>query len=99
MVLRLHRSRRSPAPTFRPPTTSRGRVMTKIEISTRDGICPSYVFRPTGEGPWPAVLIYMDGIGIRPAILEVGERLATQPLHERGELEQRLRRRDLQRLP
>src|SRR5438105_3243287 len=77
MVLRLHRSRRSPAPTFRPPTTSRGRVMTKIEISTRDGICPSYVFRPTGEGPWPAVLIYMDGIGIRPAILEVGERLAT----------------------
>ncbi len=38
--------------------------MNKIEINTRDGICP-------------AVLVYMDGPGIRPAVLEVGERLAT----------------------
>ena len=30
-----------------------------------------------GHGPWPAVLVYMDGIGIRPAMLELGERLAT----------------------
>ena len=51
--------------------------MDKIEIKTRDGICPAYVYRPTGRGPWPAVLVYMDGPGIRPAILEVGERLAT----------------------
>jgi carboxymethylenebutenolidase len=51
--------------------------MSKIEIQTRDGRCPSYVYRPAGEGPWPAVLMFMDGIGIRPAMLEVGERLAT----------------------
>jgi carboxymethylenebutenolidase len=51
--------------------------MSKIEIQTRDGRCPSYVYRPAGEGPWPAVLVFMDGIGIRPAMLEVGERLAT----------------------
>ena len=51
--------------------------MQKIEIKTRDGICPSYVYRPPGRGPWPAVLVFMDGIGIRPATLEVGERLAT----------------------
>jgi carboxymethylenebutenolidase len=51
--------------------------MSKIEIKTKDGICPSYVFRPIGKGPWPAVLVFMDGLGIRPAILEVGERLAT----------------------
>jgi carboxymethylenebutenolidase len=51
--------------------------MTKIEIKTRDGTCPSYVFRPSGSGPWPAVLVFMDGLGIRPAMLEVGERLAT----------------------
>ena len=51
--------------------------MQKIEIKTRDGICPSYVYRPPGRGPWPAVLVFMDGIGIRPAMLEVGERLAT----------------------
>jgi carboxymethylenebutenolidase len=51
--------------------------MQEIEIKTRDGVCPSHVYRPSGSGPWPAVLVFMDGIGIRPAMLEVGERLAT----------------------
>ena len=50
--------------------------METIEITTKDGVCPSYVHRPDGAGPWPAVLVYMDGVGIRPAMLEVGERLA-----------------------
>jgi carboxymethylenebutenolidase len=48
----------------------------KVEITTADGVCPSYVFRPRGRGPWPGVLVFMDGIGIRPAMLAVGERLA-----------------------
>jgi carboxymethylenebutenolidase len=48
----------------------------KIEIKTKDGSCPTYVYRPTGKGPWPAVLVFMDGLGIRPAMLEIGERLA-----------------------
>jgi carboxymethylenebutenolidase len=52
--------------------------MTKLEIQTRDGSCPSYVFQPPGKGPWPGVLVFMDGIGIRPALLEVGERIAAQ---------------------
>ncbi|HEY7192506.1 MAG TPA: dienelactone hydrolase family protein [Gemmatimonadales bacterium] len=51
--------------------------MRRIEIDTRDGRCPSYLFRPEGEGPWPPVLVFMDGIGIRPAMLEIGEQLAT----------------------
>ncbi|MGO9932714.1 MAG: dienelactone hydrolase family protein [Steroidobacteraceae bacterium] len=51
-------------------------MMDKIEIKTGDGICPSYVFRPAAGGPWPAVLIFMDGLGIRPALLEIGERLS-----------------------
>ena len=50
--------------------------MTRIGIQTKDGSCPSYVYRPSGAGPWPAVLVFMDGLGIRPAMLEVGERLA-----------------------
>ncbi|HEY0468330.1 MAG TPA: dienelactone hydrolase family protein [Polyangiaceae bacterium] len=51
--------------------------MSRIEITTADGICPSYVFRPAvGSGPWPAVLVYMDGVGIRPAMLDLGVRLA-----------------------
>jgi carboxymethylenebutenolidase len=53
--------------------------MTQIAIKTKDGSCRSYVYRPekSGKGPWPAVLMFMDGIGIRPAMLEVAERLAT----------------------
>jgi carboxymethylenebutenolidase len=51
-------------------------MMRKIEIKTRDGLCPSFVFRPAGSGPWPGVLIFMDGLGIRPAVLEIGERLS-----------------------
>jgi carboxymethylenebutenolidase len=48
----------------------------KISIDTRDGSCPVYVYRPDGNGLWPGVLVFMDGLGIRPAILEIGEQLA-----------------------
>jgi carboxymethylenebutenolidase len=51
--------------------------MNKIAIKTRDGSCPGFEFTPQGKGPWPAVLVFMDGLGIRPAVLEIGERLAT----------------------
>src|SRR5262245_40827475 len=50
--------------------------MSLAQIATDDGTCPSHVFRPAGQGPWPAVLVYMDGVGIRPAMLAIGERLA-----------------------
>ena len=50
--------------------------MQQITIETRDGQCPSYVYRPSGRGPWPAVLVYMDALAIRPAMLEIGERLS-----------------------
>ena len=50
--------------------------MDRIELATKDGTCPSYVYRPAGSGPWPTVLVFMDGLGIRPAMLEIGERLA-----------------------
>ncbi|HUO22546.1 MAG TPA: dienelactone hydrolase family protein [Caulobacteraceae bacterium] len=51
--------------------------MQKIDIQTRDGVCPSYVYRPEGEGPWPGVILYMDGPGMRPAVQEMAERLAS----------------------
>ncbi len=50
--------------------------MQRITIQTRDGQCPSYVYRPSGRGPWPAVLVFMDALAIRPAMLEIGERLS-----------------------
>jgi len=49
---------------------------TTIEIRTEDGNCPTHVFQPAGSGPWPGVLFYMDGIGMRPALHLMGERLA-----------------------
>ncbi len=45
-------------------------------IKTRDGNCPASVFTPAGKGPWPGVIFFMDGLGIRPTMWEMGQRLA-----------------------
>jgi carboxymethylenebutenolidase len=50
--------------------------MNPIEIQTADGICRAYLFRPDGEGPRPGVLMYMDALGIRPAMFEIAEKLS-----------------------
>lgn len=50
---------------------------TDVTIKTRDGNCPASLFTPaTGKGPWPGVIFYMDGLGIRPVMWEMGQRLA-----------------------
>lgn len=46
------------------------------DIQTRDGNCRAFTFKPAAQGPWPAVLVYMDAFAIRPALLELGQRLA-----------------------
>src|SRR6202166_4076982 len=49
----------------------------EVTIKTRDGNCPASVFTPAnGKGPWPAVIFYMDGLGIRPVMWEMGQHLA-----------------------
>ena len=49
----------------------------EVTIKTRDGNCPASVFTPaSGKGPWPAVIFYMDGLGIRPVMWEMGQHLA-----------------------
>jgi carboxymethylenebutenolidase len=48
----------------------------QVSIRTHDGDCPAYVFKPSGPGRYPGVIFYMDGLGIRPTIFEMGERLA-----------------------
>jgi carboxymethylenebutenolidase len=47
-----------------------------ISLRTRDGVCPTHLFEPAEDGQLPAVLLFMDGIGIRPALFEMAERLA-----------------------
>jgi carboxymethylenebutenolidase len=51
---------------------------TELEIKTQDGACPTQVFEPDSGGPWPGVLMYMDGIGMRPALWEIADRVARQ---------------------
>jgi carboxymethylenebutenolidase len=48
----------------------------QVSISTHDGECPAYVFTPSGSDGHPAVIFYTDGLGIRPTIFEMGQRLA-----------------------
>ena len=49
---------------------------TAVQIKTPDGVCPASVFRPEGQGPWPAVIVLMDAPAIRPTLDELGQRLA-----------------------
>lgn len=48
----------------------------QVSIQTKDGACPTHVLTPDGEGPWPAVIFYMDGLAIRPTLVEMAARLA-----------------------
>jgi carboxymethylenebutenolidase len=49
----------------------------EVTIQTRDGDCPASVFTPVeSTGPWPGVILFMDGLGIRPVLWEMGQRLA-----------------------
>ena len=50
--------------------------MSAVEIKTADGVADSHVFYPQSKGLCPAVILYMDGLGIRPELLGMGERLA-----------------------
>jgi carboxymethylenebutenolidase len=50
----------------------------QVSIRTRDGECPAYVFTPSDAIRHAAVIFFMDGLGIRPTIFEMGQRLAEQ---------------------
>lgn len=48
----------------------------KLAIPTHDGTCPFHVAVPSGVSPWPAIIFYMDAGGIRPAMVDMAQRLA-----------------------
>ena len=47
-----------------------------VDVPTPDGTCPSVLTVPDGEGPWPAVIFFMDAGGVRSAMKHMCERLA-----------------------
>jgi carboxymethylenebutenolidase len=50
----------------------------EVQVPTPDGEARAFVFTPDqGFGPWPAVIFYMDALAIRPALFDMGERLAS----------------------
>jgi carboxymethylenebutenolidase len=50
---------------------------TKINITTADGTCDSYTYSAPGEASAPAVIFYMDGLGIRAELRAMADRLAS----------------------
>jgi carboxymethylenebutenolidase len=49
-----------------------------VNVTTADGVADAALFYPTGKGTWPAVLIWTDIAGLRPAFRDMGRRLASQ---------------------
>ncbi len=47
------------------------------QIQTPDGPCSTEVVVPTGSGPWPAVIVFFDAAGLRPAQTRIAERIAS----------------------
>jgi carboxymethylenebutenolidase len=51
---------------------------TDVKVTTPDGTADAALFHPTGKGPWPAVLVWPDIMGLRPVFRELGRRLAAE---------------------
>lgn len=49
----------------------------KVSIRTADGECPTDVLTPAGTSPWPAIIVYMDALGIRQTLVDLAMRLAS----------------------
>jgi carboxymethylenebutenolidase len=49
-----------------------------VMVKTADGNCDAVLFHPAGQGSWPAVLVWPDIMGLRPAFRDMGRRLAGQ---------------------
>jgi carboxymethylenebutenolidase len=50
----------------------------RIDLKSNDGVLDVHVFAPeSASGPWPAIVLYMDAFGIRPALAQMAQRLAS----------------------
>ncbi|WP_200210463.1 dienelactone hydrolase family protein [Micromonospora coerulea] len=51
---------------------------TTVDVPTSDGVADACLARPDGDGPFPAVLVFMDAFGLRPRLAEMAERIAAE---------------------
>jgi carboxymethylenebutenolidase len=49
---------------------------TQLQLATPDGPCTTEIVTPNGAGPWPAVIVFFDAGGLRPAQTRIAERIA-----------------------
>jgi carboxymethylenebutenolidase len=49
-----------------------------VNVPMAKGTCDAALFYPEGKGPWPAVLVWTDILGLRPVFREMGRRLAEE---------------------
>lgn len=60
-------------------TSAQDRVVQKdVNVTMANGVSDSALFYPEGTGPWPAVLVWTDILGLRPVFREMGQRLAAE---------------------
>jgi len=50
----------------------------QVVIKMKDGDCKAWFVTPEGQGSWPAVIMYMDAFGLRPAMVEMASHLSSQ---------------------
>jgi carboxymethylenebutenolidase len=61
------------------PALAQSNVVEKdVAVKTPDGTCDAVFYYPSGGGNWPAVLVWPDIMGLRPAFRDMGRRLAGQ---------------------
>jgi carboxymethylenebutenolidase len=53
-------------------------VETDVTVRTPDGAADAALFHPAGAGSWPAVLVWLDIMGLRPVFRQIGRRLAAE---------------------
>lgn len=53
-------------------------VQKDVNVKMENGESDSALFYPEGKGPWPAVLVWTDILGLRPVFREMGQRLAAE---------------------
>jgi carboxymethylenebutenolidase len=49
-----------------------------VDIVTPDGTADAFIVRPDGGGPFPGVVLNMDGIGLRPNLEQLATRFASE---------------------
>jgi len=49
---------------------------TDVQVRTPSGSCDAALVHPKGDGRWPAVILFVDAFGLRPAMRDMAKRLA-----------------------